>query len=119
MARALAVAVFASNWGAWEGIPVLEKVTSYRVSTAVLCAVTVAIALVGLVVCSHPRWPWLVVIAGSAVQAVQAAVPTSEVGGNWGYIPVIAAMAGSALVSLVAIGAFVATFTRHPAPHGR
>jgi len=106
----LAVAVFVSNLLAWEGIPTLESVTSYRVSTAVLCAVTVAIAIVALVVRSHPRWPWFIVISGSAVQAAEAAVPTSEVEGNWGYIPEIVAMAGSTLVYLAAIGVFLATF---------
>ena len=114
----LAVAIFASNWLAWAGIPALENATNFSVGSAVLCGVTVTFAIGGLVVCSPPRWPWLVVIVGSAVQAVQAAFPTSEVDGDWGYIPAIAAMAGSASVSLVAIGMFVATFTRHRDPVG-
>lgn len=118
MLRALAVAVFALNWLVWEGVPARENATSFAISTAILCAIIVTFAIVGLVVWSPPRWPWLVVIVGSAVQAVQAAFPTSEVDGDWGYIPAIAAMAGSASVSLVAIGTFVATFTRHRDPVG-
>jgi hypothetical protein len=118
MTRALAVAVFASNWLSWRRIPALENATSFVVSTAILCAVTAILITVALVVHSPPRWLWFGALAATVAQMLEVLIPPAGAGSEWEYVGAIFAMACAALVFVAAIGAFVVSFDRASASHG-
>ena len=117
--RVFAVAIFASNWLAWAGIPALENAIGFSLIRAILCGVTVALIAIALIVHSRPRWLWIGALAAAAAQVVEALIPQPGATSEWEYVGSIFALGCAALVSIAAIGAFVVSFDREPDPIGR